>query len=125
MKEFKDALSKYATFSGRASRKDFWMFQLYQFIIIIALLIVGGILAAGGSGIFLALPTLVSFALFIPGLAVFVRRLHDTDHSGWHILFCLIPFFGGLWILYLALIAGTPGANRFGESPLASIPNAV
>jgi uncharacterized membrane protein YhaH (DUF805 family) len=125
MKEFKDALSKYANFSGRASRRDFWMFQLYQSVILIALYIVTGILSSGGNTIFLALPSLVSIALLIPSLAVLVRRLHDTDHSGWHILFCLIPFFGGLWLLYLMVIAGTPGPNRFGESALPSIPNAV
>ena len=64
--------------------------------------------------------SLYSLAVFLPGLGVDIRRLHDTDRSGWWVLLGLIPFAGGLALLVLFALAGTPGPNRYGPSPSAA-----
>jgi uncharacterized membrane protein YhaH (DUF805 family) len=66
--------------------------------------------------------SLVSLALFLPGLAVSVRRLHDTDRSGWWVLLFLIPLIGAIVLLIWYCSRGTPGGNRFGPDPLAGHP---
>ena len=103
---------KYAEFSGRARRQEFWMFVLFNFLAGIAIGIVEAILGTGG-----ALCGLYNLAVLIPSLAVSVRRLHDTDHSGWWILINLIPLIG--FIIYLAFLCtdSKPGANCFGPNP--------
>lgn len=103
---------KYAEFSGRARRQEFWMFVLFNFLASIAVGIVDGILGTTG-----ALGGLYSLAVLIPSLAVAARRLHDTDHSGWLQLIVLIPLIG--WIILLVFLCGDskPGENRFGPNP--------
>jgi uncharacterized membrane protein YhaH (DUF805 family) len=108
---------EHANFRGRASRSEFWWFQLF--------LLLGGIVAAlldlfantnllGGS----PLATLFWLATIIPDLAVTVRRLHDTDSSGWWILLGLIPFIGIIVLIAWWCQKGTRGYNRFGADPL-------
>ncbi len=111
------ALMKYAVFSGRARRSEFWGFFLLQLIAYAIAAIVdamAGTSQNGEIGIFLALTML---ALFIPGLAVTVRRLHDTDKSGWLALIGLIPLVGGLVMLVFMLLDSEPVTNRYGPSP--------
>lgn len=116
---------RYADFSGRSQRKEFWMFQLLVFIAVFVLQIVAGGLAIGGGesagGVLggIGVLVLVVFALgsFIPSLAVTVRRLHDLDKSGWTILFGLIPLVGGIILLVFYCTEGTRGPNRFGPDP--------
>jgi uncharacterized membrane protein YhaH (DUF805 family) len=113
-------LKKYAEFNGRARRTEYWMFALFNILICFAALILGLIFmkASIGLGIFLyVLLVLYSLATLLPGLAVCVRRLHDTDKSGWMILLCLVPFIGGLIVLIFMLLDSTPGTNQYGTNP--------
>lgn len=114
-------LKKYADFSGRARRMEFWMFVIFNFAVSIVASIVDAIIgtstAIGGvTGMF----TLIAgLALFIPGLAVDIRRLHDLDKSGWWLLIVLIPIIGALVLLVFFFLEGTKGDNRFGADPKA------
>jgi len=102
--------SKYATFTGRASRSEFWWFTLFAFIVSVVLRI--GHLGPGrGVGILYLAWVL---ATFIPSLAVAVRRLHDSDRSGWWWLIVLIPIIGWIVYIYFQVQPSTPGSNRFG-----------
>jgi len=112
MKWYLDALKKYAVFSGRARRLEFWMFSLVGFLI--GMLISGVEFAIGSPGI---LGSLFSLAMVLPGLAVTVRRLHDTDHSGWWVLVPVIPIIGGIVLLVFMLLDSDPRANRYGDNP--------
>jgi uncharacterized membrane protein YhaH (DUF805 family) len=105
-------LTKYATFSGRARRKEHWYFALFSTIIV-------GILGAadvatGGMGLFSGI---YSLAILIPSLAVGVRRLHDTNRSGWWLLIVLVPLIGVIVLLIFMLQGGTQGENRYGGDP--------
>jgi uncharacterized membrane protein YhaH (DUF805 family) len=110
-------LSKYATFSGRARRAEYWWFVLFQVLVSIVAAILDAALGTdfgSGSGVF---SLIVTLALLLPGLAVTVRRLHDTDRSGWWILIGLIPLVGAIVLIVFTVMDGTPGPNRFGASP--------
>ena len=121
---------RYADFSGRSQRKEYWMFALFQFIVAMVLLtvmFVGGMgsvnemtgQAEPGTLFYIVLGLLVIFGLgsIIPSLAVSVRRFHDQDKSGWFLLLQLIPYIGGIIVLVFMCLAGTPGPNRFGPDP--------
>ncbi|MFC8093439.1 DUF805 domain-containing protein [Streptomyces sp. NPDC057301] len=105
------ALKKYATFSGRARRKEFWMFVLFHSL---AALVAGVVDAVLGWGLWLTI-VYVLFS-FIPTLAVSVRRLHDTDRVGWWLLISLIPL-AGIVLLVFHVIEGTSGRNQYGPDP--------
>ncbi len=117
MDAVRTCLNKYATFSGRARRSEFWWFILFNFAAQIAASIVDGIIAAIIG--FSALAFLVMLALFIPGLAVSVRRLHDTGRSGWWLLLGLIPVVGIVVLIVWYATEGQPGPNQYGENPKA------
>ena len=112
------ALKKYATFEGRARRKEYWFFVLFNVLAIIVLEILDVVLGTfskeTGFGL---LSGLYAIAVLLPSLAVTVRRLHDTDRSGWWILINFIPLIGAIVLLIFTLLDGTPGSNRFGPSP--------
>jgi uncharacterized membrane protein YhaH (DUF805 family) len=118
-------LRRYAEFSGRSRRMEYWMFALLNVIVwtIICLLGVWGANTRLFSSTdevmmyFLTTGGIYSLITFIPGLAVAVRRLHDTGKSGWWLLLSLIPF-GGLLLLLFYLTGGERGDNRFGPDPL-------
>lgn len=103
---------KYAEFSGRARRQEFWMFVLFNCLASVALGVVDGILGTNGG-----LGGLYSLAVLIPSLAVSVRRLHDTDRSGWWILVNIIPLIGCIIYLVFLCSDSKPGENRFGANP--------
>lgn len=107
--------NRYAQFTGRAGRREYWMFVLAYILAAIAAMIVGRI-ALGASGGQL-LYALVVLALFIPSLALGFRRLHDVDKSAWWLLIGLIPLIGGLVLLFFAVQPGTVGPNRYGPDP--------
>ncbi len=104
MKYFFDVLKKYAVFNGRARRKEYWYFFLFNVLISFVV----GFIAGATNTPFLG--TIYSLALLLPGIAVAVRRMHDVDKSGWY---CLIPIYN----LVLACTEGTPGNNSYGPDP--------
>lgn len=110
MEYFKDALSKYAEFSGRATRKQYWMYVLFYMIFYIVLSIIDGILGT----VFLS--AIYSLALFIPCLSIAARRLHDTGRTGWWQLIGLIPLLG-LIVLIIFLVQESQGDNEYGAKP--------
>ncbi|MGI8667754.1 MAG: DUF805 domain-containing protein [Jatrophihabitans sp.] len=112
---FADAIrtvfGKYATFSGRARRSEFWWFALFAIIVDV---VVGIIDSAVGNSI---LGLLVGLALVVPSLAVAVRRLHDTGRSGWWLLIGLIPIVGAIVLIVFYCQDSQAGANAHGNSP--------
>lgn len=122
------AWHKYAQFSGRSRRKEYWMFTLVNIIVDTLLYGVGTIAFLDRSTILGVLVFLVlgvySLAALIPGLAVSVRRLHDTHKSGWWLLLCFIPL-GGLVVLAFCCIDSDPGPNQFGPNPKLTMAPAV
>lgn len=112
-------LKRYADFSGRSRRKEYWMFLLGIIIAFVALAAVEGVVGISGSvaGVYGPLTLILAIAIIIPGIAVQVRRFHDQDKSGWFVLLGLIPFVGGLIVLIFMLLEGTKGPNRFGPDP--------
>ena len=111
---------KYAVFSGRASRSEYWFFVLFEILLYIVLVIADVLLFRGSMSVF---STLASLILFLPGLAVLVRRLHDCDKSAWWILIPLVPIIGSIWLIVILCQRGTEGANRYGMGPVqAAIP---
>jgi uncharacterized membrane protein YhaH (DUF805 family) len=118
MNWYLEVLKKYAVFNGRARRKEYWMFFLFNIIISIVLIIVDGIVGTSAApGALGLLGGLYALALLIPGIAVAVRRLHDTGRSGWWILIGLVPFVGGIILIVFLVQDGTPGDNQFGSNP--------
>jgi uncharacterized membrane protein YhaH (DUF805 family) len=112
MSWYLEVLKKYAEFNGRARRKEYWMFVLINMIIIFVLYFIEGL--AGGPGI---LGGLYSLAVLIPGIAVTVRRLHDTNRSGWWLLIGLIPIIGHIILLVFTVQGSQPGGNQYGPNP--------
>jgi uncharacterized membrane protein YhaH (DUF805 family) len=116
-------LKRYADFSGRSRRKEYWFFTLGCAIAGFIAGIVENILGLSGSvGPYGFLSILLILALFLPSLSVSVRRLHDQDKSGWFLLIALIPIIGSVVILVFMCLPGTPGPNRFGPDPMGIDP---
>jgi uncharacterized membrane protein YhaH (DUF805 family) len=113
-------LKQYAVFKGRARRKEYWFFILFNLIASLLLTLVdfmtGSLDAELGMGL---LSGLYSLAVLIPSLAVTVRRLHDTDRTGWWLLIGLIPLIGAIVLLVFMLLDSQPGDNEYGASPKA------
>ena len=118
-------LKQYADFSGRARRKEYWMFTLFDLIFVVTLSILdrvfGWVIWEGASIInsYGVLFILYTLAVFLPRLAVSVRRLHDIDKSGWTLLLHLIPIVGSIWIFVYHVIDSDPGDNEYGTNPKA------
>ncbi len=118
-------LKKYAEFDGRARRKEYWMFTLISGIITLIpyTYLVSVIVADPDAGFTGEASAIISFfgfyslGVFIPTLAVTVRRLHDTNRSGWAILWGLVPLIGSFMVLYFLISEGHPGVNQYGENP--------
>ena len=115
-------LKKYAVFSGRAQRKEYWMFVLFNIIIAIVLGIIEeviGLSSEPGQGI---LTNIYSLAILLPSLAVGVRRLHDIGRTGWWLLIGLIPIIGVIVLLVFAVQDSQPGTNQYGPNPKEAAP---
>ena len=112
-------LKRYADFSGRSRRKEYWFFVLGIFVAAIVLSIIEKIAGLSGmvGGVYGPLTTILLLGVIIPSIAVQVRRFHDQDKSGWFVLLSLIPFVGGLIVLVFMFLEGTKGPNRFGPDP--------
>ena len=121
MNWYLEALKKYVVFSGRARRKEYWYFVLFNLIASIVLALVDGMTGSFDteSGIGL-LGAIYALAVLLPSLAVSVRRLHDTDRSGWWLLLAFIPLVGAIILIVFFVLDGTAGDNRFGANPKAA-----
>ncbi|AJR22903.1 MULTISPECIES: DUF805 domain-containing protein [Sphingobium] len=127
-------LRRYAKFSGRARPREYWMFVLFLLLCYIGVAMVEGILGlsttdhwfqrgpwwagAGYSTRGGPLTGLFTLAMIIPHIAVSVRRLHDTDRSGWWLLIVFFPIIGSIVLLIFFIMSGTRGPNRFGPDPV-------
>lgn len=126
MQDMTLALKRYAQFEGRANRREYWMFQLFLFLVATAVSLLAGVLAIimrsspdALSAILIGTMVLLGLmwlATIVPLIAVTVRRLHDCNQSGWLYLLALVPM-GGLVILVFALLPGTPQENPYGPVP--------
>ena len=118
MQAISSGYSKYVTFSGRASRSEYWFFTLFSVLVAIVTAILDVVLGLNFA-IFYG-PLYVVFALvnFLPSISVLVRRLHDTDRSGWWYWIALVPIVGIILLLVWFCTRGTSGENRFGSDPL-------
>ena len=108
IESIKTCYKKFFDFSGRASKSEFWWFQLYAIIIYALMFVFQGDLSI--------LFSIITIANAIPNWAASVRRLHDTDKSGWFVLISIIPIIG-LFIIFLLIGDGSKGKNRFGPKP--------
>ena len=115
-----EALKKYAVFEGRSRRKEYWFFGLFNAIFSVVLVIADVFFGTSGG---VSSPGLLSgvytLGVFLPALAVLVRRLHDTNRSGWWVLISFLPLIGVLVLLFFSLQEGQPGENQYGFSPKA------
>jgi uncharacterized membrane protein YhaH (DUF805 family) len=126
MKWYLKVLKNYAVFTGRASRTEYWMFVLFNIIFCTIAIVIDHLL--GTTFNIDSLNGAVNFpygyfylvyvlAVLIPGLAVFVRRLHDIGKTGWYFLVAIIPIVGAIWLLILLVTDSNPGANKYGTNP--------
>jgi uncharacterized membrane protein YhaH (DUF805 family) len=104
-------LKKYATFSGRARRKEYWMFTLINMIIITVLQIIDFTIGT------MFISGIYSLIVFLPSLAVAVRRLHDIGKSGWWLLINIIPVIGFIVMIVFLVKDSEPGPNKYGPNP--------
>ncbi len=115
----KSCLRKYVTFSGRAQRSEYWWWALFVFLSSLLVGVVEGLIngfAGENVGI---LNGAFSLATFLPGLSVLVRRLHDTNRSGWWFWIIFVPFVGWILLLVWLISKGTDGPNDCGPDPLS------
>ena len=119
MKWFFKCWQQYADFSGRARRKEYWMFTLFNALIAFVLGLVLGVFEVITDTQFIstAISSIYSLFIFIPSLAVCIRRLHDVGKSGWFYLIGLIPIIGWIWLIVLFCTDSQPGANNWGANP--------
>jgi uncharacterized membrane protein YhaH (DUF805 family) len=114
----KTCFNKYTDFTGRASRSEYWWFILFTVILQFVLQFIGGIISAithsTSNNLSFVLAFILFAVFFLPILAAAVRRLHDTDRSGWWILLNFVPLVGGIILLVFLVLEGTKGPNRFG-----------
>ena len=123
-------LKQYADFKGRARRKEFWMFSLFDSIFLLSAMVIDyafieytlemycNDIYYNDADVFPGFfEVLYSLALVIPGLAVTVRRLHDVGHSGWLLLIIFIPIIGWIWLFVLLCTDSQTGENKWGTNP--------
>jgi uncharacterized membrane protein YhaH (DUF805 family) len=114
----RDAFSKYVTFRGRSSRSAYWWFYLFTVLVVIAAAVLDVIF---GTAI---ISPIVTLAIFLPSIAVLVRRLHDAGHSAWWLLIGFLPIIGGILLLVFTLQRSEP-PNDWGDAPDTDAPLAV
>lgn len=119
MKWYLKVMKQYADFNGRASRSEYWMFILFNFLISL-LFFLFDLLVGSMNRIFLIgiLSSLYGLVVMIPSWAVSVRRLHDIGKSGYYLLLEFIPIIGSFWLIILFAQEGEKGKNKYGENPL-------
>ncbi len=112
MNWYLEVLKKYTVFTGRSRRQEYWMFFLVNVIILFVLQFIDRLLGMPG-----ILGSIYGLAVLLPGIGVSIRRLHDTDRSGWMLLLALIPLVGAIILIVFLATDGTAGSNKFGENP--------
>lgn len=118
MDEYIGAFKKYATFSGRATRREYWMFTLINLLISIGITIaVGVIMQSSDNGAVSLLSNVYGLATFLPSLALGARRLHDINRSGWWLLISLVPLVGFIVLLIFMVTDSQAGDNKYGPNP--------
>lgn len=113
MEYFLDALKQYASFTGRATRKQYWMFVLFYLIFYIVAVVIDMVLGT------MFITPVFALGLLIPSIAIAARRLHDTGRSGWWQLIVLIPLIGPI-ILLVFLVQDSRESNQYGPNPKAA-----
>lgn len=121
MNYYISVLKKYAVFSGRATRSEYWYFVLISFIISAILSVIDRVIGSASGTNLGTLGSIYSLAILIPALAVSARRLHDIGKSGWMILVNLIPFVGWIWFIVLTVTDSNPGENKYGPNPKGTV----
>ncbi|HHX35231.1 MAG TPA: DUF805 domain-containing protein [Gammaproteobacteria bacterium] len=118
MNWYLEVLKKYAVFSGRARRKEYWYFVLFNIVISVILSAIDGMMgsynAETGMGL---LGSIYILAILLPGIGVSIRRLHDTGRSGWWLLIGFVPLIGAIVLIVLMLQNSKPGQNQYGANP--------
>ncbi len=117
MGNYVDVWKNSFNYSGRARRKEYWMFSLINFLIYVVLMVVAGVISSPDSMLGAGLIAIYGLAVIFPSIAVGVRRLHDTSRSGWWMLITFVPFIGGIWFLVLMVLDSKPETNQWGPSP--------
>lgn len=117
MNWYLEVLKKYAVFTGRARRAEYWWFTLFNLLASIALGLIDGFTGMIGEAGFGVLGTLYALAVLLPSLGVLVRRLHDTNRSGWWVLIALIPLIGAIVLLVFVVLDSQPETNQYGPNP--------
>jgi uncharacterized membrane protein YhaH (DUF805 family) len=107
-----EVLKKYAVFTGRARRIEYWMFFLINIIVAILIGVIEGIVGSPG-----VLGAIYSLAVLLPAIGVSIRRLHDTDRTGWWLLIGLIPLIGAIVLIVFMVLDSQEGENQYGPSP--------
>jgi uncharacterized membrane protein YhaH (DUF805 family) len=119
---YKKVMNNYANFEGRARRSEYWYFALMNFLIVLALELVGFLLAFATQSpaiavMFGILVIIYALAIIVPSIAVMVRRLHDVGKSGWWYFIAFVPLVGGIWLLVLMCTDSESGSNIYGPNP--------
>lgn len=112
-----EVLKKYAVFSGRAQRAEYWYFILFNFLVSMALILIDSVigpLTYGGVGLF---HSVYALAVLLPSIAVLVRRLHDIGRTGWWFFIGLVPLVGFIVLLVFTVTDSEPGENIYGPNP--------
>jgi uncharacterized membrane protein YhaH (DUF805 family) len=112
---YTDVIRKYAVFNGRAARPEFWWFVLYNLIVAAVINLVAGIIVGRSSG--QVVGDLYSLAVLLPSLGVGIRRLHDTNRTGWWYLLVFLPIIGWIVLIVFLAMASDPGSNNYGPNP--------
>ncbi|MBT3153223.1 DUF805 domain-containing protein [Streptomyces sp. CHD11] len=112
MNYYLDVIKKYAVFTGRARRQEYWMFALFNVGIVLVLSIID--MVALGANV---LVPLYSLAVLLPNLGVTVRRLHDTGRSGWWCLIALVPVVGVIVLIVFLATEGNQAGDKYGPNP--------
>lgn len=117
MHYYVNVIKNYVNFSGRATRQEYWIFFLINIAVSIALGIVDEIFVSSSGSSVHILSGLYTLFIFLPGFALFIRRLHDTNRSGWWILIGLIPVIGAIVLFIFTVLDSAPEINKWGVSP--------
>ena len=117
MEWYLKVINSYFDFNGRSRRMEYWMFVLINSIISVFCILLDSMLGTVWSIGYGPIYIWYGLAVFVPGLAVAIRRLHDIGKSGWYYLLVIIPIIGPIWLIILFVTEGEQGDNKYGPNP--------